>query len=101
MTERAQRYLSAREAARYLGISKASFFTHVRKHVAAIKLGKRATFDVVDLDAFAATKKEAPATESAPRVAATIAASPRAAPIRADGRKYVLDADGRLRRRKD
>ncbi len=61
MTERAARYLSAPEAARYLAVSTRTFYDHVRKGVPAVRIGASVRFDVADLDEWAAKRKEAPA----------------------------------------
>jgi excisionase family DNA binding protein len=60
---RAARYLSADAAARYLGVSRRTFFKHVRASVRAVQIGGRVTFDTDDLDAWANAHKTAPVVE--------------------------------------
>jgi len=54
------RYLDASGAATYLGVSRRTFFVHVRRHVPSIKVGARVTFDPVDLDAWVVANKVQP-----------------------------------------
>jgi excisionase family DNA binding protein len=54
------RYLSAPAAAEYLGVSTRTFYDHVRRHVATVRIGSRALFDAADLDAYAASRKVEP-----------------------------------------
>jgi excisionase family DNA binding protein len=63
-TERAARYLSALDAARYLGVSRRTFYDHVRNDISPIRIGARVLFDEADLDKWAEARKEArtPAT---------------------------------------
>jgi excisionase family DNA binding protein len=58
--ERAARYLSAPEAARYLGVSRRTFYEYVRPKVQFARIGARVVFDTNDLDAWIASRKEAP-----------------------------------------
>lgn len=66
--ERAARYISAPEAARYLGVSTRTFYDHVRSGVAFVRIGSRVLFDAADLDAWAASRKQAPPEPVAPPV---------------------------------
>jgi excisionase family DNA binding protein len=60
-TERAARYLSALDAARYLGVSRRTFFVHVRKNVPCVQIGARVLFDTTDLDRWVEINKRVPA----------------------------------------
>lgn len=59
-TLRAARYLRVPDAARYLGVSRRTFYDHVRKDVPCVKIGGVVAFDVTDLDAWAEAHKELP-----------------------------------------
>ena len=61
MTERAARYMSALDAASYMGVSRRTFFMYVRKNVPHVQIGARVLFDVADLDRWIETNKRVPA----------------------------------------
>jgi len=77
-----RRYLSAPDAAAYLGVSTRTFYDYVRKNVRVVRIGTRVAFDVADLDAYAERQKESPPepVDTLPRRTATY----RPAPLRQD-----------------
>lgn len=64
-TERAAGYLTAAAAAQYLGVSRRTFFKHVRAGVRAVQIGASVRFDIADLDKWADAHKTAPVVEQA------------------------------------
>jgi excisionase family DNA binding protein len=70
--KRAIRYLSALEAARYMGVSRRTFFMYVRKDVPSIQIGARVLFDAADLDTWAEAHKRAPEPKEPTRIEAPV-----------------------------
>lgn len=84
------------EAARYLGVSRRTFYDYVRKDVPCVKVGGAVAFDVTDLDAWAEAHKERPKSA----VSEALDERPLAAPTPTAQHRYAQERLARLRAQK-